>query len=112
VPATQGCEDPLICYNKRMEKGENTRAHLLIAGAVQGVFYRAFTRNVAVKLGLHGWVRNLFDGRVEAVFEGSRELIEQAVRDCRRGPEGSYVSNIDLKWEPYTGTERGFEIRY
>jgi acylphosphatase len=95
-----------------MEKAENTRAHLLIEGVVQGVFYRAFTRSVAVKLGLHGWVRNLFDGRVEAVFEGNRQLIEQAVRECRRGPAGSYVSNIDLSWEPYSGEERGFEIRY
>jgi acylphosphatase len=91
---------------------ENARAHLLIDGVVQGVFYRAFTRNVAVKLGLHGWVRNLFDGRVEAVFEGERELIDQAVRQCRRGPEGSHVSNVDLNWESYTGLERGFEIRY
>jgi acylphosphatase len=95
-----------------MEKTEDARAHLLIEGVVQGVFYRAFTRNVATKLGLHGWVRNLFDGRVEAVFEGGRELIEQAVRECRRGPEGSRVSNIDLNWEPYIGAERGFEIRY
>jgi acylphosphatase len=95
-----------------MEKGEKKRVHLVIEGVVQGVFYRAFTRNVAVKLGLHGWVRNLFDGRVEAVFEGSRELIEQAVGECRRGPAGSYVSNIHLNWEPYTGAERGFEIRY
>jgi acylphosphatase len=94
-----------------MEKVES-RAHLFIEGMVQGVFYRAFTRNVAAKLGLSGWVRNLADGRVEAVFEGSRELIEQAVRECRRGPAGSYVSNIDLDWEPYNGSERGFAIRY
>jgi acylphosphatase len=95
-----------------MERAENARVHLLIEGVVQGVFYRAFTRNVAVKRGLHGWVRNLFDGRVEAVFEGSRELIEQAVMECRKGPAGSYVSNIDLSWQPYTGAERGFEVRY
>ncbi len=95
-----------------MEKTENSRAHLLIEGVVQGVFYRAFTQNVAVKRGLYGWVRNLPDGRVEAVFEGSRKLIEQAVMECRKGPAGSYVSNIDLEWEPYTGAERGFAIRY
>ncbi len=101
-----------ICYNMRMEKAEDARAHLFIEGVVQGVFYRAFTRNVAAKLGLNGWVRNLFDGRVEAVFEGNRALIERAVRECRKGPAGSHVSGIDLNWEPYAGTERGFEIRF
>ncbi len=91
---------------------ENARVHLFIEGQVQGVFYRAFTRNVAVKLGLYGWVRNLYDGRVEAVFEGNRGLIEQAVNECRRGPSGAYVSNIEEIWEQYNGREKGFEIRY
>ena len=88
------------------------RAHLFIEGRVQGVFYRAFTRNLASKLGLNGWVRNLYDGRVEALFEGNRELIEQAIQECRRGPSGSSVRNIDVRWEESSGEYKGFEIRY
>ena len=88
------------------------RAHLFIEGRVQGVFYRAFTRNLAMKLGLNGWVRNLYDGRVEALFEGSRELVEQAIQECRKGPAGSSVSNIDVRWEESPGEYKGFEVRY
>ncbi len=91
---------------------KKARAHLLIEGRVQGVFYRAFTRNVAAKLGLNGWVKNLYDGRVEAVFEGSMELIEEAIRECRKGPHGSHVDNIEINWEEYAGEPQGFEIRY
>jgi acylphosphatase len=88
------------------------RAHLLINGRVQGVFYRAFTRNVAAKLGLSGWVKNLYDGGVEAVFEGDRAIIEQAVQHLRMGPPGAHVSDIEIKWEEFSGDEKGFEIRY
>ena len=88
------------------------RAHLFIEGRVQGVSYRAFARNVAVKLGLNGWVKNLFDGRVEAVFDGDKAVIEQAVQECRKGPIGSKVTNIDLTWEENSGSPEGFEIRY
>lgn len=91
---------------------DTARAHLFIEGRVQGVFYRAFTRNVAIKLGLHGWVKNLYDGRVEAMFEGSRELIEEAVSHCKTGPLGSRVTDVDVNWETYTGEYKGFEIRY
>jgi len=87
-------------------------AHLFIEGRVQGVFYRAFTRNLASKLGLNGWARNLYDGRVEAVFEGSRELIEQAIQGCWKGPAGSSVRNIEIQWEESSGEFKGFEIRY
>lgn len=90
----------------------SARVHLFIEGRVQGVFYRAFTRNVASKLGLNGWVRNLYDGRVEAVLEGDRSLIEQAILECRKGPSGSYVSDIEVEWEDFSGDLRGFEIRY
>lgn len=88
------------------------RVHLFIDGRVQGVFYRAFTRNVASGLGLNGWVRNLYDGRVEAVFEGDRTLIEQAVLECKKGPPGSWVRDVDVTWEDYSGDLRGFEVRY
>lgn len=91
---------------------QKVRAHLFIEGQVQGVFYRAFTRNTALRLGLNGWAKNLFDGRVEVVFEGTRELIEEAISSCRKGPPGSQVVDIHVSWENYSGDVKGFEIRY
>lgn len=88
------------------------RAHLLIKGRVQGVYYRAFTRNVALKRGLQGWVRNNPDSTVEAVFEGDRQLIEQAVQECRKGPFGSKVTDVSVSWEEEPESHSGFEIRY
>jgi len=91
---------------------KTTKAHLYIEGRVQGVFYRAFTRNLATRLGLNGWVRNLYDGRVEALFEGSRELIDQAIQECWKGPAGSSVRNITVSREESSAEYKGFEIRY
>lgn len=91
---------------------DKARAHLFIEGRVQGVFYRAFARDLAETLGLTGWVRNLRDGRVEAVFEGEKELIDKAIKECYTGPPGARVKNIEVIWETYTGKEKGFTIRY
>jgi len=91
---------------------EAARAHLFIDGRVQGVFYRAFTRELAYGLGLNGWVRNLRDGRVEALFEGEKKIIEQAIKQCHIGPPGARVSNIEVHWETYSGEDKGFSIRY
>lgn len=85
------------------------RAHLFISGRVQGVFYRAFTQEVANSLKLNGWVRNLRDGRVEAVFEGDEEKILLAIEKCKDGPPFSRVDNIEIKWEEPEGL-KGFEI--
>jgi len=88
-----------------------SRVKLVIEGRVQGVCYRAFTQNQAIKLGLSGWVKNMQDGRVEAVLEGQRELIEQAMLACKSGPSGARVTDIDIVWGNPQG-EEGFEIRY
>lgn len=88
------------------------RAHVYFNGRVQGVFFRAFTREVAHDAGLSGWVRNLYDGRVEAMFEGERESVEEAIKRCTQGPPGSRVTNADVVWETYSGEFRGFEVRY
>jgi acylphosphatase len=91
---------------------EEARAHLFINGSVQGVFYRAFTREIAHTLRLSGWVRNLRDGRVEAVLEGEKNMIQQAIEKFYAGPLGARVSNVEVQWEHYTGEENGFTIRY
>ena len=87
------------------------RVHLIIHGYVQGVFYRASTRDAALRLGLKGWVRNLPDGNVEAVFEGPVEGIRKAIEWCREGPPGARVVKIDENWQKYTGEFEGFDIR-
>jgi acylphosphatase len=89
-----------------------TRAHLYISGIVQGVFYRAFTRQVARSIGLQGWARNLYDGRVEAVFEGPKDKIESAIEKCYAGPPSSRVTGIDVSWDEPLENLREFIIRY
>lgn len=89
-----------------------TRAHVYVGGRVQGVFFRAETANLAHRLGLAGWVRNLPDGRVEALFEGEKEKVEQAVDFCRRGPPGAYVQELDLNWEAWKGEFRDFRVTH
>ena len=79
-------------------------------GRVQGVFFRAATRERARSLDVAGWVRNRPDGSVEAVFEGPRERVESLVAWCRRGPAGAHVEDVDVRWEPPAG-EAGFSVR-
>ena len=91
---------------------EQARVHIFIDGRVQGVFYRGFIAELARNLGLGGWVRNLRDGRVEAVFEGGKKMIEKAIQECYIGPPGANVGHIEVKWEPYEGDLKGFSVRY
>ena len=88
------------------------RAHVLVSGRVQGVFFRSETEYEAVKRNVCGWVRNLPDGRVEAVFEGEKEAVEELVEFCRRGPRGARVFNVEVRWEEYVGEFKGFRIKY
>lgn len=88
------------------------RAHVFVSGMVQGVFFRSETRDEAVRQGVTGWVRNLPDGRVEAVFEGEKDDVDRLVEFCRRGPPGARVAGVDVSWGEYTGEFRGFRVRY
>lgn len=87
------------------------RVHVFISGSVQGVFFRAHTRRKAFELGLAGWVKNLPNGRVEAVFEGAEERVEEMVVWCHQGPPASQVEKLEKVEEPEEGL-KGFEIRY
>lgn len=91
---------------------QKVRAHVFVAGRVQGVFFRAFTREVAESLGLTGWVRNLPDGRVEAVFEGSKEVIEEALKKIKVGPPAARVDDIRVVWDESPENLSDFRIRY
>ncbi|HVP26802.1 MAG TPA: acylphosphatase [Candidatus Bathyarchaeia archaeon] len=88
------------------------RAHALVSGRVQGVFFRSETKHEAERCGVKGWVRNLSDGRVEAVFEGEEESVRRLVEFFERGPPDAEVTSADVVWEPYRGEFKGFEIRY
>ncbi len=88
------------------------RRRTLISGRVQGVAFRHYTRNQAEKVGVDGWVRNLPDGRVEAVFEGDAEQVEHMVRWCRNGPPSAHVENVEVKEETPQGNLAGFDITF
>lgn len=88
------------------------RAHVYIKGRVQGVFFRATTRKKAEDNGVTGWVKNLPDGRVEAVFEGEEEKIEKMIDFCHKGPNSARVEDVEVEWEDYRGNFSGFEVKY
>jgi acylphosphatase len=87
------------------------RAHLFISGIVQGVGYRYHCHREAVSRRLSGWVRNLDDGRVEAVFQGAKEDVEGMIQWCYRGPSEARVSNIDVAYEEAADDLQGFRTR-
>lgn len=89
---------------------QTIRAHVRISGRVQGVFFRQETYRRSAGRGLAGWVRNLPDGRVEAVFEGPKEAVESMVRWSQEGPPLANVESVDVTWEAPLG-EDGFRIR-
>ena len=91
--------------------GEQTRAHVHVSGNVQGVFYRANTRDTARELDVDGWVRNLKDGRVEAVFEGPEQAVEELIDWCHEGSPAADVSAVDVEYEQPKGLD-GFEVRW
>lgn len=88
------------------------RAQVYVTGRVQGVFFRAFTRERALALGLTGWVKNLPDGRVEVLVEGERSQVEQLIAALKQGPPHSYVERAEVLWQDYAGEFDGFRITW
>ena len=88
------------------------RVHVWITGRVQGVFFRAYTRDAAQLIGVTGWVRNLPDGRVEAVFEGVSDKVEKMIEWCREGSPMSRIERVDLLEEVYIGDFDGLAITH
>ncbi|MFB6203914.1 MAG: acylphosphatase [Candidatus Nanohaloarchaea archaeon] len=86
------------------------RAHVWISGKVQGVTFRASTRRKARELEVYGWVRNLEDGRVEAVFEGEEEDVEKMIEFCHEGPRLADVEDVEVQREEPEGLP-GFRVR-
>lgn len=88
------------------------RASVNFKGRVQGVFFRANTKEAAERIRIFGWVRNLPDGSVGALFEGDKEKIEELILWCKTKQPHARVSDADVKWEEYQGEFQKFEIRY
>jgi acylphosphatase len=86
------------------------QVRVLVSGTVQGVSYRAFTRREAEKLNVVGWVRNLDDGRVEGVFQGSQRAVDAVVAWCRRGPLRAVVTDVEVAPMPLEAFH-GFDVR-
>ena len=91
---------------------ELVRAAALIKGRVQGVWFRASTKEVADSLGLAGYVKNLPLRRVEAVFQGPKDRVDQALAWCHQGPAAAEVSEVQVSWQEIEDNLSGFEIRY
>ena len=90
---------------------KHIRAHVIVRGRVQGVYFRASTVHEAQNLGLTGWVRNCPDGSVEAVAEGDRNKVEEWIAWCGRGPLGARVEKVEVKRLPYLGEFQAFQIK-
>lgn len=88
------------------------RGHIFVSGRVQGVFFRSEIQLKANRRNVSGWVQNLSDRRVEAVFEGEKNDVEKLIEFCRRGPPGAKVTKVEVRWENYTGEFMDFKIRY
>ncbi|XHH07737.1 MAG: acylphosphatase [Candidatus Bathyarchaeia archaeon] len=87
-----------------------TRAHIYVTGRVQGVFFRQNAKRQAQSRGVSGWVCNLADGRVEAVFEGEDEAVREVVDYCRHGPSFAKVEVFEVAFEEFKGEFLGFSI--
>jgi acylphosphatase len=91
---------------------EKVRVRVVVEGRVQGVFFRHHTQEMAFKLGVKGWVKNRRDGRVEAIFEGDPERVDQIIQWCHRGPSEARVIKVYLTWEVYAGEFEDFSVTY
>lgn len=88
------------------------RAHVYVSGLVQGVFFRSETVRRARRKSVTGWVRNLLDGRVEAVFEGRETDVEEMISFCHRGAPGAIVKHVEIFWEEPTGEFEDFRVHH
>jgi acylphosphatase len=88
------------------------RVHVFVSGSVQGVAYRYYAQDAARGRGLSGWVRNLTDGRVEAVFQGRAPAVDAMVNWCRRGPPSASVTAVEVTEEPLAAEPPGFTIKH
>ena len=88
------------------------RVNIIVHGRVQGVFYRARTKEMAIELELNGWVNNRIDGTVEIVAEGNKENLERLVVWSQHGPKHAHVTKVEVKWQPFVDEFSDFTVKY
>ena len=93
------------------DKSSQARVHFRVYGEVQNVGFRYFIHRKASSAGIFGWVKNLEDGSVEAVFEGEKAVVNSVVEDCKKGPKLAKIEKVDIQSEAPTGEFTGFEVR-
>lgn len=98
--------------DKTSPSPETVSARVIVKGIVQGVYFRASTRDMAKRHSVYGWVRNNKDGSVEAVFEGGRKNVESALDWCKQGPPGARVDNTRVSWQEKIENFKSFHIDY
>lgn len=86
--------------------------HIFISGRVQGVGFRHFIRKNAEALGVTGWVKNLPDGRVEAIFQGNEEQVEELIQRCKKGPVASFVQDIEVRDTEDETVYKSFDVKF
>ena len=91
---------------------KKVRAHVFIEGYVQGVCFRSYAQEEAERLNVKGWVKNLRDGRVEAVFEGFKVQVDKMINWCNSGPSHAEVANVEVIWEQYGEEFQSFKATY
>ncbi|HEC61922.1 MAG TPA: acylphosphatase [bacterium] len=94
-----------------MATTNQSRLHAVVEGRVQGVFFRVFVQETANTLGLTGWVRNRWNGTVEVLAEGDRQVLEKLLAALQRGPQAAYVTGVTPEWQTATGEFSRFMVR-
>lgn len=94
------------------KKETHLRVQVIVHGKVQNVYFREDTKNEAIRIGVGGWVRNLPDRTVQALFEGEKDKVVEIIEWCHRGTEYARVDKVDISWEPYQGEFKQFDIDY
>ncbi|MFQ5920417.1 MAG: acylphosphatase [Nitrososphaerales archaeon] len=95
-----------------MSSSKKIRAHVFVKGRVQGVYFRQKLRIAAKRRKVTGWVRNLNDGRVEALLEGNDRNVSEVIEWCHAGPAEARVDDVRVEYEPHTGEFSSFEVKY
>lgn len=88
------------------------RAHIIVRGKVQGVYFRQNAQRICKEYGVTGWVLNANDGSVEAILEGSKNSVEDAISWFKVGPSNAHVEKIELSYDKYSGEFQDFKVSY